>query len=79
MKAEGFIEVDELIGFDPYMRLGVKVLQKLYRKDEQEQSLTQDFLMDFSSYYRDKAKEFESILLNEDVQIRYYWPLVFCP
>lgn len=71
MKAEGFIEVDELVGFDPYMRLGMGFLQRLYQEDKQDLSLTQDLLLDFSSYYPDKASTFESILLGDDVQRRY--------
>ena len=68
IKREGhFIEVEELIRFDPYMHLNRELLQKLYQKDKQEQSLTQDLLWDFASCYPDrlnKACMFEEILLG---------------
>lgn len=71
VKAKGFIEVDELIKFDPYMHLDREFLQRLYQPDKQDHSLTEDLLLDFSLYYRDKAKEFENILLDDRVHRRY--------
>jgi hypothetical protein len=71
VKAEVFIGVDKLIEFDPYMRLGMSFLQTLYEKDKQGHCLTEDLLLDFSLYYPDKARTFETILLGDYVQRRY--------
>lgn len=65
VKAEELIEVDKLIEFDPYMRVGTRFLQRLYQEDKQNQSLTEDLLMEFADYYPDRARTFENILFDQ--------------
>ena len=46
------------------MCVGERFLQMMYNRDQQDDSLTQEFLLDFSFCYSERANEFEDILLD---------------
>lgn len=77
VKARDLTEVEKLIRFDPYMRVGDRLLQQLYQRDEEDLRLTEAILWDFAACYPDNcAQTFSTILLGESIHRRYV--LIFC-
>lgn len=76
VKGCGLMEIEKLIRFDPYMNLGTKFLQRLYKNDQEDLSL--DILWDFSFYYPEKAELFSSILFGDSVPRRCVWIYNHC-
>ena len=57
-------QLTEIIYFDPYMRLRLDMLQKIFDKERENEDLSEDLLLDFSYDYHDAAEIFQEILLE---------------
>ena len=63
--------MEEVLNFDPYMKLGESFIRKLYVHDNLSRELSQDILLELSQCYPDKHDFFAMILLDYYIPRRY--------
>lgn len=71
-KRRSLTKIEDVLAFDPYMKLGQCFIRKLYVQDNLSRGLSQDVLLELSQCYPDKHDYFAKILLDHYIPRRRY-------